>query len=254
MDALGLIQERVRWCETEGVSILCCPEAILGGLADFSEDPTQFAITANSIANVLAPLASDTVTTIVGFTELTNERLYNSAAVFQKGRVMGIYRKLHPAIRQSVYAAGSTTPVFRVAGLTFGIVICYDSTFPEPATAMVAQGASVLFVPTNNGFPVNRACAELVREARASDIARAAENSVWVIRADVAGSNGELISLGSSGIVDPMGRVVQEATLQSTDLLIADIPDDRPIKSWQSENTRLHYKSPRRGVQRRRSS
>ena len=34
MEALGLIRDRVKWCETEGVDILCCPEAVLGGLAD----------------------------------------------------------------------------------------------------------------------------------------------------------------------------------------------------------------------------
>jgi hypothetical protein len=43
MDGLGLIRARVQWCEAEGVSILCCPEAILGGLADKAEDPAKFA-------------------------------------------------------------------------------------------------------------------------------------------------------------------------------------------------------------------
>ena len=32
--ALDLVRARVRWCESEGISFLCCPEAILGGLAD----------------------------------------------------------------------------------------------------------------------------------------------------------------------------------------------------------------------------
>ena len=32
MEALQLIRDRVKWCETEGVDILCCPEAVLGGL------------------------------------------------------------------------------------------------------------------------------------------------------------------------------------------------------------------------------
>ena len=71
MDALDLIQDRIRWCESEEVSILCCPEAILGGLADFSEDPGRFAITITSgesgIASLLAPLASETVTRRAGF-------------------------------------------------------------------------------------------------------------------------------------------------------------------------------------------
>src|SRR5258708_38498442 len=74
MDALGLIRSRVKWCEAEDVAILCCPEAILGGLADYSRHPTQFAIAtdAGQLETALAPLASDTVTTIIGFTELAD--------------------------------------------------------------------------------------------------------------------------------------------------------------------------------------
>ncbi len=225
LEAIDFIQERVAWCESEGVSILCCPEAILGGLADYSENPSQFAIRADDgqLAEVLAPLSSDTVTSIIGFTELAEDQLYNAAAVFHRGRVAGLYRKLHPAIRRSVYSPGSATPVFRVDELTFGVVICYDSTFSEPARAMAAQGATALFVPTNNGLPNNRAYRELVQQARASDLARAVENRVWVIRADVAGANPELMSHGSSEIVDPNGKVIREATLQSADLLVADV-------------------------------
>ena len=225
LDAIHLIQERVAWCESEGVSILCCPEAILGGLADYSEDPARFAIrTDNSqLAKVLAPLASETVTSIVGFTELADHQLYNAAAVFHRGRIAGLYRKLYPARRRSVYSAGSLTPVFRVGQLTFGIIICNDSNYSKPARAMVAQGAMALFVPTNNGLPNNRAYAELVQEARATDMATAIKSRVWVIRADVAGENGELMSYGSSGIVDPDGKVVHEANLKKADLLVADV-------------------------------
>lgn len=227
-EAIDYIEERVAWCESEGVSILCCPEAILGGLADYAEYPNRFAIRANDgqLARVLAPLTSDSVTSIVGFTELADDdQLYNTAAVFHRGRVAGLYRKLHPAIRRSVYSAGSATPVFRVGGLTFGIVICYDSTFSAPAKAIAAQGASALFVPTNNGLPKKRVYPGLVQETRGSDSSRALENGVWVIRADVAGTNGELMSYGSSGIVDPNGKVVRQAILRTADMLVADVID-----------------------------
>src|SRR3954447_16331459 len=74
-EAIALIQERVAWCESEGVSILCCPEAILGGLADYCKDPALFAIRTddNQLNRVLAPRASDTVTSIIGFTELADD-------------------------------------------------------------------------------------------------------------------------------------------------------------------------------------
>ena len=73
--AIEFIREQVRRCESEGVSILCCPEAILGGLADYSENPSKFAIRTDNgqLDEVLMPLASDTVTSIVGFTELADD-------------------------------------------------------------------------------------------------------------------------------------------------------------------------------------
>jgi predicted amidohydrolase len=96
-EAIGLIRRRIESCEAEGVEILCCPEAILGGLADYAVSPADFAIDAEGggLEAVLAPLASDTVTTIVGFTEISGAgRLHNAAAVFRRGAVVGLYRKL----------------------------------------------------------------------------------------------------------------------------------------------------------------
>ncbi len=71
MDALELIRARVKWCEIEGVDNLCCPEAVLGGLAVDLEDPADIAIDAESgqLDALLAPLASKSVAAIVGFTK-----------------------------------------------------------------------------------------------------------------------------------------------------------------------------------------
>lgn len=228
MDALALIARQIERCEDEGVTILCCPEAILGGLADYSRNPAKFAIAALSLSSVLRPLASQFVTTIVGFTEQAEgDRLYNSAAVFHRGTVAGVYRKLHPAINRSVYQAGSDVPVFKVDSLRFGIVICNDSNYPEPARLMAARGATALFVPTNNGLPFDRNGEKIVRHARSVDIARAVENGISVIRADVAGRNEELLSYGSSGIVDSSGSVVRTAQPLNEELLVVEI-DNAP--------------------------
>ena len=103
MDTLELIPMQVRRCETERVRILCCPEAILAGVADNYPNPSRIAIPADMLKNTHLPLASDTVTSIVGFSEFGDgDRMYNSAAVFQRGQIVGLYRKLYPAIRRSV--------------------------------------------------------------------------------------------------------------------------------------------------------
>jgi len=80
LEAVDLIRTRVAWCESHGVVILCCPEAILGGLADYAADPREVAIDARG------------------------DRL---------ARVLG--------------------------RLTFGIVICNDSNYPEPARIMASK-------------------------------------------------------------------------------------------------------------------
>jgi predicted amidohydrolase len=228
--AMELIREQVERCESEGVAILCCPEAILGGLADYSPQPVDFAIDVEGgqLDTVLAPLASSSVTVIAGFTEIAGgTRLYNAAAVFQRGIVVGVYRKLHPAINKSVYSPGDQTPVFTVDGLTFGIIICNDSNFAEPARVMAEKGATALFVPTNCGMPANRSGPKIVSQARNADIALATGNGVSVIRADVSGRTGDLVSYGCSAIIDSEGRVLQAAPMFSAALLVAEIETAR---------------------------
>ncbi|MBV9927817.1 MAG: carbon-nitrogen hydrolase family protein [Acidobacteria bacterium] len=225
-EVVGLIRAQVARCESEGVDILCCPEGALGGLADYASRPADIAldVEAGQLDELLTPLPSGGVATIIGFTELgRGGRLYNSAAVWHRGTVVGLYRKLYPAINSSVYAAGDKLPVFSVGGLTFGIIICNDSNYYEPARLMAAKGAAALFVPTNNGLPPTKAGPGLVAEARNCDIARAVENSVFVIRADVAGRTEDAVSYGSSGIVSPDGVVLQAARQLGPDFVAADI-------------------------------
>jgi 5-aminopentanamidase len=224
MEALELIRDRVKWCETEGVAILCCPEAVLGGLADDAQCPADIAIEVESgqLEALLAPLASRSVTTIVGFTETAGAgKLYNSAAVLHDGRVVGIYRKRHPAIRRSVYSAGDQSPLFTVCLLSFGIMICNDSHYPELAADMAARGAKVIFLPNNNGPPPARA--DVVALSRAVDIARASDNEVAIVRADVAGRIADRVSFGSSAIVDARGTVLRAGAALREDILVADV-------------------------------
>lgn len=224
MDVVARIREQVDKCEAEHVAILCCPEAVLGGLADDAACPSDIAIDVEGgeLAAVLSALASDTVTTIVGFTEIAGtDQLYNSAAILHRGVVAGVYRKRHPAIRSSVYQAGGDAPVFVVGGLTFGILICNDSNYPELARQMASRGATILFVPSNNGLPIERA--DVVDDARRVDIALARDNGAWVVRADVAGRTADLVSFGSSGIVAPDGTVVHAAQRLAEDLLVATL-------------------------------
>ena len=222
MAALELIGERVRWCEAEGVDLLLCPEGVLGGLADDVARPSEIAIDAGSgdLAKLLRPLSSATVTTILGFSEASGGALYNSAVVYG-GDVVGLYRKRHPARRASVYSAGTESPVFTVGDLRFGMMICNDTNFPDLATDMVARGARLLLVPSNNAL--RSEIADVVELTRAVDVETARRCGVPVIRADVAGRTESRVAFGTSAIIGAGGDVIRVGTPFAEDLLVADL-------------------------------
>ena len=162
--AIGLIRDRVAWCEAEAVEVLCCPEAVLGGLADYSARPSEIAIRVDGgqLDAVLAPLASDTVTIIVGFTEIDRcGRLFNSAAVWHKGSVAGIYRKRHPAINHSLYDAGDALPVFTIGELTLR-----DSDLLAIRTTRTRRATWSLAVRRRCSFRRTMACRSIARMRR----------------------------------------------------------------------------------------
>jgi len=224
MAALGLARDRIAWCEAEGIRILLCPEALLGGLADDADQPAESAISVENgqLATLLAPLASNSVTTIIGFTEITAAgKLHNSAAILHRGAIIGVYRKRHPAIRRSVYSPGEEEPVFSIDCLTFGIMICNDTNHPELARALVARGAQALFEPSNNALSPEKA--DVVAGTHAVDIACARANRVPVLRADVAGRSADRVAFGTSIIVDADGNILARASPLVEDMLVATI-------------------------------
>ena len=223
-DPIASLRACVRACEAQNVSILCCPEGAIGGLADYVADPAAIAVPHDSLTTVLAPIASTTVTTVVGVTEQGGaNQWYNTAVVYSRGEVCGLYRKHHPAIRRSRYTAGNETPVFVVEGLTIGILICRDSTDRHLAAALVARGATVLFIPTNNAMPADRGGPALAAEARSIDRQHARALGIPIVRADVIGDWQGLRSEGASAITTPNGEQVCAGRVQAGELLVAEL-------------------------------
>jgi 5-aminopentanamidase len=226
LDAIPRIAAKVRWCEAHGVDAALLSRwspGRAGGLRAYALD-IAMSVENGQLHAELVPLASDFLTTILGFTERGGDgHLYNSAAILHRGAVVGMYRKTHPAINRSVYSPGNQTPVFRLSNITFGILLCRDSLFSEPAEAMAAQEASVFFVPTNSGLPPGKAGPDLVSETRACESKRAAENSAYVVRADVTGQDSYLDSFGTSAITGPDGRLIKAANRDAEELIVARV-------------------------------
>ncbi len=89
-------------------------------------------------------------------------------------------------------------------------MICNDANYLEPARVLAARGAALLFMPLNNALRPDIAAAWRTR-TRSNLIARAVENHLTVIAADVAGQLNERISYGGTAIVGPDGALLAEA-------------------------------------------
>ena len=109
-------------------------------------------------------------------------------------------------------------------------MICNNSNDPEIAADMVARGAKAIFLPSNNSLPPDRA--DVVALSRAVDVARARDNAVMIVRADVAGRTASARDqFGSSAIVDARGMVLRAGEALSEDILVAEVHLRRPVIS-----------------------
>lgn len=103
----------------------------------------------------LAALSARLAAVLVGGTIVesgTDGRLYNTAPVFHAGREIGRYRKrrLMPGEAAAGLATGRDTPVFEVAGLRVGVLICADVFDDRFYGALAELRPDVIAIPTNS--------------------------------------------------------------------------------------------------------
>jgi predicted amidohydrolase len=234
LDAVGLIGEQMAVCRAEGVGLLCCPEAVVGGLAHESagQSPAEVAlhVAGGELASTLAPLlaASADVALVVGFTERGDDgNLFSSAAVIAGGQVVTVARKAYPGYRTVIEPGGAPAPV-DLGPWRFGVLICNDIWYLEPSRLLASSGAAVLLVPSNSGHLGDEEMARRLR-ARGDNlpVARAVENTASVVVADIAGHQGDRFALGCSSIVDPDGVVLARSRPDGAELLIAEVEGQR---------------------------
>jgi predicted amidohydrolase len=168
---------------------------------------------------------------IVGFMEKRGRKLLNSAAVIQRGRLLGVY---HKSVAGSPFEGKAATflsrfPVFRAHGVTFGVIICFEGTQIEPSLLLAERGARIIFEPHYSFIPMKQVDWHRAR-VRNHRIARAVENGVWYVKANTVTEPGrtmgdvEGFGYGDSFILDNIGRPRAEAGIFTTGWITADVP------------------------------
>jgi predicted amidohydrolase len=235
---LAKVVDGLRKAQENRVEICCFPECFLTGYPD-TEGPARdgaFTIDSPQIMRLLGETSQFDVCCIVGFNELRGKDLYNTAAVVHKGHLLGTYSKC--TAYMPFHKQGRAFPIFEHNGLKFGVVICSDGGYIEPARILALKGAKVIFSPHFNNIGADGLIAHFMK-VRADHAARAVENCVYFVRGNnvslgpeecITKSQG--VGYGDSYIVDPHGEIVVRSRRHTEDFLFCDIDPTIADRSW----------------------
>jgi predicted amidohydrolase/GNAT superfamily N-acetyltransferase len=165
--------------------------------------------------------------------ELKDGLLYNVGYICKRDGTTDRYEKLHVTPDEAKVwgmQGGNELKTFDTDCGKIGVLICYDSEFPELSRILAEEGMDILFIPfltdTQNGYSRVRHCAQ----------ARAIENECYVA---IAGSVGNLPKVNNMDIQFaqsmvftpcdfsfPANGIKAEATTNTEMILIADVDLD----------------------------
>ncbi len=165
--------------------------------------------------------------------EIKDELLYNVGYICKRDGSKDRYEKLHVTPDEAKVwgmQGGNELKTFDTDCGKVGVLICYDSEFPELSRILGEEGMDILFVPfltdTQNGYSRVRHCAQ----------ARAIENECYVA---IAGSVGNLPKVNNMDIQFaqsmvftpcdfsfPANGIKAEATTNTEMIVIADVDLD----------------------------
>jgi NAD+ synthase (glutamine-hydrolysing) len=221
------IVDAAREAHAQGASVVLAPELGLCGYPpeDLLLRPSFMRACAHALASMATALADCSgLAVVVGHphqfgasgdmrTKSTAvPQRFNAASVLRDGKIEATYCKRELPNYQvfderryfaSGREANEGAVVFDAGGLRFGVLICEDAWFDEPALAAKAAGAQVLCVLNASPFHLDKADE---REARMGQRARAV--GLPLVYSHLVGGQDEIVFDGASFAVDAQARVV----------------------------------------------
>ena len=179
----------------------------------------------------------------VSFYERSGNVLYNSIAMLDCGKLLGVYRKTHIPddhfYQEKFYFTPGNTgfKVWDTSVGKVGVGICWDQWFPETARCMAIDGAEILLYPTAIGSEPIIECDSSGHWRRCMQ-GHSAANLIPVVAANRIGTEkiepceenafqkSELTFYGSSFITDGTGDLIESASKTEETVLIHEFDLD----------------------------
>lgn len=244
---LDRIAEAARQAQAEGADLVAFPESIVTGY--FLEGGViEHAMPTSSLVEELAARLTDLtdpLDLVVGFYEVADGILYNSAAYVEcvpgSVRTVHVHRKFflptYGMFDEARFVAeGREIRAFDTRFGRVGLLICEDVWHSITSTLLALDGAQIIVVPSASparGFETET-IGNLDRYRRMIR-ALCEEHGVFGLNPMLAGFEGGKGFVGGSRIVDPFGLTLGEAVIGDEALLIADLDfEDLTIARAQS--------------------
>jgi len=230
---LKKVLEITEECGRKGADFLCFPE---GYLSNYS---AELAVELNDprIEKLVRFSGRFDMVSIVGVSEREGDKVLNTALVLYRGVILGKYRKtMLTGSDKKIFAHEYSLPIFQAKGIKFGVIICHDSSFVEPALVMRKKGARLLFSPHYNSISSDR-MDEHRKKVRNNHIGLSTLLQMVVVRSNVVGWTEVKLGYGDSAIFSPLGEELAAAPLFQETLISAVF--DRSVfgsESWASQS------------------
>jgi predicted amidohydrolase len=151
--------------------------------------------------------------------------IYNSSILIDdEGVTLGTYQKVHPFAGEIMYfRPGCTYPIIETKIGKIGMMICWDTAFPEVARTYALKGADLLVVSSNWEKPYSHDW-DLVTSARAFD------NCMYLAASNRIGPDKDLDFFGHSRICDHLGDVIVSIDEEKEGTISAELDYSIPLK------------------------
>jgi predicted amidohydrolase len=226
----------------EEVEVLVLPELLNSGYVFESKEEVESlaeVIPKGVFSKKLMKWSADGGMVVAGLCEKTPDAIFNSAAIFSKGKHVTTYRKIHLFDEELLWfsAGEKEPPIVKYNGYLFGVIICYDWAFPELSRVLALNRAQVILHPANLILK-SLYCSKAM-------ITRSIENRVFTATASRVGVERDLKFLGASQITDPRGHVLLSMDDIETGISWVDIePDAADNKTLNDRNDVLKDRKP----------
>jgi predicted amidohydrolase len=163
--------------------------------------------------NYLLELSSRVRAVLIGgtLTENTAGGYYNTCYVFDAGKEIGAYRKVHPTQREQAAGVlqGSEFKVFEIRNLKVGVLICADVLNARSFAEMASLRCQITFVPTASPFRPNEKIEEKFERDQSIFVEGARQMGCPIIKTCGVGTTFGHPIQGRSLIATPEGIVAR---------------------------------------------